>query len=106
MLGTAFYQSLPQGAWEYALLAGIESIIAIIWGIRTQSRGYVQVGGVALIANALIQFIPSFLEWSRWLQIGLTGSILLGLGLVALFQREKLLQTRKKVTEEWRNWKP
>jgi hypothetical protein len=106
MLGTAFYQSIPREAWEYALLVGIESIIAIFWGIRTKSRGYVQVGGITLISNALVQFIPSFLEWSRWMQIGLTGSILLGLGLVALFQREKLLETRKKLTTEWQSWSP
>lgn len=105
LLGTAFYQSIPRGAWEYALLVGIESIIAITWGIYTKSRGYVQVGGVALIANAMVQFIPSFLEWSRWMQIGLTGSILLGLGLLALFRREKLLETRQKITTEWRSWK-
>ena len=104
MLGTAFYQSLPRGAWEYALLVGIESILAIGWGIKTQSRGYVQVGGIALIANALIQFVPSFLEWSRWMQIGLTGGILLSLGLLALFKRENILTARKKITEEWRSW--
>jgi hypothetical protein len=106
MLGTAYYQSLPRGAWEYAVLVGIESILAIFWGIRSQSRGYVQVGGIALIANALVQFIPSFLEWSRWMQIGLTGSILLGLGLLALFRREKLLETREKITQEWHSWTP
>lgn len=106
MLGTAFYQSLPRGAWEYALLVGIESILAIGWGIKTQSRGYVQVGGIALIANALIQFIPSFLEWSRWMQIGLTGGILLSLGLLALFKRENILTTREKIAAEWKSWKP
>jgi len=106
LLGTAFYQSIPQGAWKYALLVGIESLAAIIWGIKNQTRGYVRLGGIALIANSLTQFIPSFLEWSRWMQIGLTGTLLLGMGLVALFMRERLLETRKKLTTEWQSWEP
>jgi hypothetical protein len=104
MLGTAFFQSIPRDAWEYAVLVGIESLLAIAWGIRSHLRGYVMLGGLALILNALFQFIPSFLEWSRWMQIGLTGSILLGLGLLALFQREKLLETREKISKEWQSW--
>jgi len=106
LLGTAFYQSLPRTAWKFALLVGIECVIAVIWGIRTHSRSMVLLGGITLIANALVQFIPGFLEWSRWMQIGLTGSILLGLGIFALFRREKLLETREKLSTEWSSWNP
>jgi hypothetical protein len=64
----------------------------------------VQTGGLALLANAIVQFGPSFLELPRWVHIGLTGIILLGAGLLALFRREKLLETRKRISEEWKQW--
>ena len=37
---------------------------------------------------------------------GLTGGVLLSLGLLALFKRENILKTREKITKEWRSWEP
>lgn len=103
-LGSAFYQSLPTGAWGYALLLTIESIAAVVWGIRQKSRGYVLFGGVALLTNAIVQLGPAFIALSGWIQLGIIGSILLTMGLVALFKREEVLATRQKITEDWRSW--
>jgi hypothetical protein len=106
LLGSAFVQSLPRGAFVYALLLSVESLAALGWGIWTRSRGYVQLGGVTLIANAIAQLGPGFVELPRWIQIGVTGGILLGGGLVTLFKREQILAARQRLTKEWRQWEP
>ncbi len=104
LMGSALYQSLPRGAFAYALLLGVESLTALGWGIGTRSRGYVQSGALALIANAFVQLGPGFVELPRWIQLGVTGGILLGGGLAALFKREQILAARRRLTEEWRQW--
>lgn len=106
LMGSAFIQSLPRGEYPYAILLGVESLAAMGWGYRTRSRGYMRWGGLALIADAFAQFIPAFVEYPRWVQLGLTGSLLLGAGLAALFKREQILMMRKQITEEWRRWEP
>jgi hypothetical protein len=104
LMGSAFIQSLPRGEYVYATLLGIESLVALGWGIRTRLRDYVRVGGLALIVNAITQLGPGFVELPRWVQLGVTGSILLGGGLVALFKREEILTVRRRLVEEWRQW--
>ena len=106
LMGSAFVQSLPRGAYVYALLLGFESLLALGWGIYTRSRGYVQLGILALFFNAIVQLGPGFMELPRWIQIGLTGSILLGSGLAALFKREEIITVRQKLSEDWRKWEP
>jgi hypothetical protein len=90
----------------YSLLLVFESIVSVGWGIRSRLRGYVQAGALALIANAIVQLGPAFIELSRWIQLGVTGSILFGGGMAALLKREALLATRQKLKEEWRRWEP
>lgn len=104
LMGSAFIQSLPSDGFVYAIILLGESILAVFWGIRTRSRGYVQLGVIAIIANAFVQLGPGFSNLPRWVQIGLTGIILFGGGMSALFKREAILETRKKITEEWRSW--
>lgn len=107
MMGSLLVQSLGPGeGYPYAILLALECVIAIFWGIRTHSRSYVQVGGIVLIANTLVQLAPGFVNMPRWIQIGLTGGLLLGIGLMALFQRERLLKTRQRFTDDWRKWNP
>jgi len=102
LMGTAFEQSLSQSG--YALLLLVESLAAVAWGIRTRSRGYVQLGGLALIVNAVAQLGPSFVELPRWIQIGAIGTILLGGGLAALLRREQILTARRALGKEWKSW--
>ena len=104
LMGSAFIQSLPSDGFVYAIVLLGESLLAVFWGIRTRSRGFVQVGVIAIIANAVVQLGPGFVDLPRWIQIGLTGIILFGGGMAALFKREAILETRKKLTEEWRRW--
>lgn len=106
LMGTAFAQSIITGVFWYALLLAIESILSVMWGIFSRCRCYVQVGGLALIANAVVQLGPGIISLDRWIQIGFTGIILLGGGLFALFKREEILSTRRKVTDGWRQWNP
>ena len=106
LLGSSFVQSLPPGAFVYAAWLGMESLAAIGWGVRTRSRGYVSLGTLALVANAVAQFGPAFVELPRWIQLGLTGGILLGGGIAFLVRREEFLRTRRALTEEWRRWQP
>lgn len=106
LLGTAFIQSIPSGAYPYAILLAVESLIAIGWGVRSHCRCYIQVAGIAFLDNAIVQLGPGFIYLPRWIQIGLTGAILLGGGMAALFKREQILDTRKRVSDEWRQWNP
>jgi len=102
LMGTAFQQSLVQAV--YALLLLVESLASVAWGIRTRSRGYVQLGGLALVVNAVAQVGPSFVELPRWIQIGAIGSLLLGGGLAALLRREQILTARRALGDEWKSW--
>lgn len=104
LMGSALVQSLPRGAHVYALLLAVESLVALGWGVGTRSRGYVQFGALTLIANAFVQLGPGFVDLPRWIQLGVTGGILLGGGLAALFKREQILAARRRLTEEWREW--
>jgi hypothetical protein len=106
LMGSAFVQSRDAGAWIYAVLLALESVITFVWGMRNHSRSFVQIGGLAFILNAGFQFGPAFIDLPSWIHIGLTGIILVGGGLLALLKREELLETRKNLTDEWRNWEP
>jgi hypothetical protein len=106
LMGSAFVQSLGPGNWPYALLLTVESVAAIGWGVRWHLKRCVQVGGVALLANAIAQLGPAFVELSGWIQIGLIGALLLGSGMVALIRREELLAARQRLTTEWGKWGP
>jgi len=106
LMGSALVQSLTTGNFWYAVLLALESLVSIIWGVATHSRCFVQFGGIALIANAIIQLGPGFIDLPRWVHIGVTGGLLLAIGLIAMFKREDILETRSKMTEEWRQWAP
>ena len=102
LMGSAFYQS--PDAVIYAVLLLVESLAALAWGVHIRSRGYVQLGGLALLANAIAQLGPGFVELERFIHLGTIGSILFVGGLVALFRREQLLAARERLTNEWRRW--
>jgi hypothetical protein len=106
LMGSAFIQSLGPGNWPYALLLVAESVVAIGWGVRRHLKRCVQVGGVGLLANAIAQLGPAFVDLSGWIQIGLTGTILLGGGMLALLRREEILAARQRFSAEWREWEP
>jgi hypothetical protein len=106
LMGSAFIQSIPSGAYVHAILLGLESLLAITWGVRSHCRCYVQIGGIAFLSNAIVQLGPGFIDLPRWIQIGLTGAILLGGGMAALFKREQILDTRRRLTDEWSQWNP
>jgi hypothetical protein len=104
MLASAFYQSLSNVS--YAVLLLVESIAAFGIGIRMHSRIYVEAAILALVLNGLAQFGPAFVNLERWIQIGTIGTILLVIGLVALFRRQRLLEVRRTLTSEWKMWRP
>ncbi|MEN8242765.1 MAG: hypothetical protein ABFS17_12645 [Chloroflexota bacterium] len=104
LMGSAFFQSLLDDGLIYAIILLGESLLAVYWGIRTHSRGYVQLGVIAIVANAVMQLGPGFIDLPRWIQIGLTGIILFGGGMGAMFKRDAILETREKITQEWRSW--
>ena len=106
MMGSALVQSLPRGEYLYAILLGCECILAVVWGIYKHLRGFVQLGIIILFVNAIVQFGPGFVDLPRWIQIGVTGTILLGGGLAALFKREEILSIRRNLTDEMKSWDP
>ncbi len=104
LLGSSFIQSLPRGAIGYTVFLALESIVVIVWGIRKRSRNYVQYGSIAFLANVVVQLGAGFVNLSRWMQIGITGGILFGGGLLALSKREQLLAARERLSKTWREW--
>lgn len=106
LLGSSFAQSLLRGGALYAIWLGMESLAVIGWGMRNRSRGYVSLGALALVTNAVAQLGPAFVELPRWIQLAVTGGILLGGGIVFLVRREELLATRRALTEDWQSWQP
>ena len=79
----------------------VKGLAAFTWGIYRNTRMYVQFGFFAFILNAVVQLGPGFVQLPRWIQIGLTGSILFAGGLLALFQRERIMQARSRLSERW-----
>jgi hypothetical protein len=115
LLGMTYVQSLGIFQWAiggqandifYTTLLLVESVAAIGWGVRVHSRGYVQIGGLALLVNALTQLGPAFVNLPRWIQLGSIGIILLVGGLLALYQREHLIAARRSLTGAWKRWEP
>ncbi|NIM94832.1 MAG: DUF2157 domain-containing protein [Anaerolineales bacterium] len=106
MTGTSLVQSLSEGDHVYAILLAVESSLAVGWGYVRRSRDYVQWGVITLIVNAIVQFWPAFVEFPRWIQLGLTGGFLLCVGLAALFKREEILSARQALGETWSRWEP
>jgi hypothetical protein len=104
--GTTFIQSISQPQGYYALLLLAESIVALLWGIRYRVRCYCQIAALAFLANAIVQLGPGLLDLSRWIQIAIIGVILFGGGLLALFKREKILDSRQRVVGQWRQFGP
>jgi hypothetical protein len=104
LLGTSFVQSLAREGILYAILLGVESIATLAWGIYHRTRAYVRLAIIAFLANGIMQLGPGFVALPRWIQIGLTGGILFGGGLLALFKREELIRTRSRITEQWKEW--
>jgi len=104
LMGTAFVQSLDGAIYAWLLL--LEGIAATGWGVRVHSRGYVRLGILSLVANALSQFGPAFVDFPRWVQLGSIGTLLLAGGITALFFREQLLVMRRAVAGEWKRWEP
>jgi len=104
LLGTSFAQSLPEHGVPYAFLLGIESLVALAWGIYRRTRTYVRLALFTFLLNGVVQLAPGFADLPRWIQLGLTGGILFGGGLLALFKRDELIQTRTRVSARWREW--
>jgi hypothetical protein len=102
LMGSLFYQSLTNIIYAVVLLA--ESLVTIAVGLRIHSRSLIQLGVLSLLINGIAQLGPGFVHLSRWIQLAIIGSILLVGGLTGLFRREKLLSTRKRITEEWSHW--
>jgi hypothetical protein len=102
LMGTAFFQSLDGSI--YALILLLEGLAAIGWGTRVHSRGYVRLGILSLVVNALAQFGPAFVDFPRWVQLGSIGTLLLAGGILALFMREQLLVMRRAIAGEWKRW--
>lgn len=95
LMGSALWQSL--GSVWYSALLGVESIAALYWGIRTKTRGYVQLSILSLLGNGIVLFWFGFANLDKWLQLSVVGLLLLAIGLVALFRREQVLSAMQEL---------
>jgi hypothetical protein len=102
LLGSAFVQSWTSAG--YAALLLLESLMALVIGFGIRSRSYILIGLVSLILNGLVQFLPAFAEFPRFIQVGFIGIILLGGGLIALFLREEIIGIGRRARLHWQGW--
>jgi hypothetical protein len=104
LMGTLFLQYLGSHNYAYAVLLGIESMASAVLGIRIRSRLYLGWGVIALVLDALSVLGPGVLGLDRWLQLALTGAVLLGGGLAVLFKRDEISRNYEKLNKEWKRW--
>lgn len=104
LLGSSFLQYLGEGDSAYTLWLAVESLAAAALGFRIRSRLYLGWGVAALILNALALLGPELYRLDRWIQLALTGAILLGGGLAVLFKRDEIAKNYEKIHKEWKRW--
>lgn len=104
LLGSSFLQCLEKGDSAYNLWMAVESLAAAALGFKIRSRLYLGWGVTALILNALALVGPELSRLDRWIQLALTGVILLGGGLAVLFKRDEIAKNYEKIHNEWKRW--
>jgi hypothetical protein len=76
----------------------------LLWGLRNRSRSWVVLSSGFLAATAIAQLAGYIVDLSTWVLLGGAGVILLTVGLVALQKRQRILELRRAVTQEWGAW--
>ncbi|MFH0801368.1 MAG: hypothetical protein V2A78_03150 [bacterium] len=104
LLGSSILQSLVNHDYFYSVWLGAESLAAMGLGFRIRSRRYLGWGATALIINALALLGPELYRLDRWIQLALTGAILLSGGLAVLFKRDEIAKNYETIQMEWKRW--
>jgi hypothetical protein len=100
MLGSLFWQTMLFG-WEYALLLGVEGLLAFWWGSARRLRRFFYAGIVAVILATLGQLINSLRSVNQWIVFGIIGLLLVT---VAIFVERKLEDIKiwqDKILDTW-----
>lgn len=104
LFGFSLVQSLsPRGGPYLALLVG-ETVVGLLWGLRTRSRSWVALSSGFLAAEALLQVIDDVIALPAWVLLGGAGVVLLSTGVLALAKRQEILATGRAVAREWEAW--
>jgi hypothetical protein len=86
MLGSLFWQTLLYG-WEYALLLGVEGLLALWWGSARRLRRFFYAGILAVVLATVGQLINSLSSINQWIVFGIIGLLLV---VVAVIVERKL----------------
>ncbi|MBV6395515.1 MAG: hypothetical protein HFACDABA_01091 [Anaerolineales bacterium] len=100
LLGASYIQMVDSGELKYFLLLFFQALVVLVYGIVVRSRsliiapiGFAVLAVVTVLYNALKDLTLVFI-------IGITGLILLGLGILAVVMRERI----SSLAERFNDW--
>jgi hypothetical protein len=99
MLGSLFWQTLIFG-WGFALMMGLEGLIAIWWGSARRLRRFFYAGIVGVILATLGQLLNALRHINQWITFGVIGLLLVLVGVIVERKRESL-KAWQDALEDW-----
>ncbi|MFZ6031253.1 MAG: hypothetical protein ACOYYS_26385 [Chloroflexota bacterium] len=104
LLGSVFWQSLGDLGGRYALLMGVECLLAVWWGSARRLRRFLYIGVAGMTLNVFGQLIDPLLSANRWIVFAFVGSILLVLAILIERRRETVLKLSADVRKQLEGW--
>ncbi len=104
LLGPAFYQSLGDNGWRYALVMGAAGLFVIWWGSARRLRRFLYVGVLGVTLDIAGQLIEPLLSVNRWIVFGAAGLVLIVIAILVERSLNRVLALSddlRKRLEEW-----
>lgn len=97
-------QALDGDSGVYAVLAGVEGLALVGWGIATRWRPLVAGGVAGVVSMTLRQLFDAVSALPSWALLGATGVALLGGAVALLLLRDQVRVAGEAVSERWSSW--
>ena len=104
LLSTTFIQLVQSEELRYFLLLFFEALLLLGYGLLMRSRSFFFLPIVFLVLATIVVVVTVLSGVPTAIIIGCTGLLLLGLGVLALLMRERLIKVSERVGERFRIW--
>lgn len=104
LLSTTFAQMVQSEELRYFLLLFVESLLLLGYGLAQRSRSFFFLPIIYLVLATIVVMTTVLSGVPTALIIGCTGLFLLGLGILALVMRERLVKVSERVGERFNIW--